>query len=1257
MYQYYYLFVIDLEILHDLWNFERLGIFMEVIEIREDAGRQDGAVLRIDGYDYQVTVTSPFDNDQREELDWYFEEYLRFPFADQVRARQAGESITAYGEALFGQLFGSPDAREAYGDLKKRAYPDKLAIAVIGSPTFQGLHWEAVKDPKLPRPFALDVPIMRRRTAAPPPLEAVPANSPTLNLLVLTARPGEARDVGYRTITRPLVGTLRQAQLRVDVDFVRPGTWQALVERLEATTQDRGAGYYHAVHFDLHGGLLTYDEFVEQQQAPAPTDSLTLRGRWGREEIAPYEGSKAFLCFQPEKDDPTGLGEAEELAGLLLKHKIPIAILNACQSGRQVGAEESSLAARLLEAGVQSALGMAWSVTVSAAEKLIPKLYGDLFAGRPLGSAVLAGRRILAAEKRRQAAYNETIELEDWLLPVTYQNREPKLAFREFTAEEAGRWYTEAAERSPEPVTEYGFFGRDLDVLRIETALLTRRNLLLVQGMGGSGKSTLFKHLAHWWELTGLIERTFYFGWDEKAWTRAQIMREAAPKVLPADIARIYDNMSEAAQQQAVAAAFRGKRHLLILDNLESVMAAPLAIPHSLTEKERDELRGFLATLAGGQTLVLLGSRGEEAWLAKDTFAKNVYQLEGLDPEAASDLADAVLQRAGAQPRRAENAFKELMTLLAGYPLALQVVLPHLATKTSAEVLEELRSGLAKIDVAPGADPIVARTQSLMACIDYSHGHLDPGDQALLACFAPFTGVINTAFLDGYQHQLAEEPALAELPLKRLREVLERALSLGLLQRNPRASFLLHPQPALSWFLTGRLDAADQTERRHAIERAFRKHYNGFGNVLCDLQVSKTPEEYRLAPILVEQEYANLGIALRYALDQHASIVTPYTALSNHLDYLQDHTRGRELAELVLAKLELLPSEAITGRSAIQFAGVIESIATRQLELREFDRARTSYERALAILDGVKDFEPQLVGQGRAAIFHQLGSVALRQRRLTEAKDFFERALEIQIEFRDHSGTASTYHMLGSVAVDRHNFTDAEDAFRKALEIRLEFNDRKEIVITYSELGSLALIQDRLMEAEEWYNKALAIVLEFANRYRLSLVYHQLGAVAHRQRHYSKAEDAYRKALAVSLEYKDYHSAAATYHQLGVVAQDRGRLEEAESAYNKALETYVALSERYELGDTYHQLGRLAETRARFAEAEDAYCQALAIFVEFENEVSAGTVLRSFARVWRITGSTSIPNSVAVILKIEPDKVTMLFRQSFSADSEPPEQP
>jgi tetratricopeptide (TPR) repeat protein len=1182
------------------------GLPRDLIEIREDVSRPSGVVVRIDGYDYPTTIAAPFEAGQESELDWYFEEHVRLPFTDTVRARQAGESVSAYGEALFRQLVASDEAREAYRALKTRSYPDQLAITVIGSPVFQALHWEALKDPRLPRPFALDTPIVRRGAAVAP--EARASASPTLNLLVVTARPAGAYDVGYRAITRPLVATLRQARLRVDVDFVRPGTWQALVERLEAATRDRGAGYYHVIHFDLHGGLLTHADFMARQTGFPPADGLTTHGRWGRRELAPYDGVKGFLSFEPFAGDASGLVEAGEIADLLLKHKIPIAILTSGQSGKQVGEQESSLAARLWAAGTHSVLGMAWSVTISAAERLIPTLYGELFAGRSLGAAVLAGRRTLYADKTRRAAFNETIELEDWLLPVVYQNREPALIFRAFTEEDAKNWYAEEAARSPEPEPEYGFFGRDLDVLRIETALLNKRNLLLVQGMGGSGKTTLLKHLAHWWELTGLVEGSFYFGWDERAWTRGQILRALAPNVgLAASVLRAFDAISEAAQQQAVAAALRARRYLIIFDNLESVTGAPLAIPHSLDEAGRQQLRGFLVALAGGASLVLLGSRGDEGWLAAGSFADNVHLLEGLDPGAASDLADAVLRRAGAQNRRTESAFRELMTLLAGYPLALQIVLPHLAAKSAAEVLDELRQGLAEADaVTSGSDPVMARTPSLMTCIDYSHGHLDPEAQALLACFAPFTGFINTMLLDRYQKALGEEPALAGLPIARLGEVLEGAR--GLVQRDGTVGFLLRPQPALSWFLTQRLAAADQTERHQAIERAYRKLYDEYADLLSRLQQAKDdPEERQLGQFLVEQEYANLGTALRLALDQQASILSFYLVLSRHLDRLQDDRRGLELGELVLTRLEHLPREVLTGPRGAEFVGVIDDIATRQLQLHQLDRARTTYERALAVLDDLDGLDPRKAALLRASTFHQLGRVAQAQRRFEEAGIAYKKALNTQA-FDDRHSAAITYHQLGTLAQDQRRFDEAEAAYKRALEIYIAFDDRHSAATTY----------------------------------------HQLGTVAQQQRRFDEAEAAYKHALEIYVAFNDRYQQAGTYHQLGTVAAEQRRFDEAEAAYNRALEIKLAFDDRHGAADTYHQLGTVALEQRRFDEAAVAYRQALEIFVTLQEDRGAAIVFHSLARLWGVTGSASIPAAVASVMNIKRTEAKRLLKKLSS---------
>lgn len=65
------------------------------------------------------------------------------------------------------------------------------------------LHWEALNDPNQ-GPIALEVPLIRN-TCKPPVIEAKAQSSPTIRLLVVTARPNGRKDVGYRTVSRPLV--------------------------------------------------------------------------------------------------------------------------------------------------------------------------------------------------------------------------------------------------------------------------------------------------------------------------------------------------------------------------------------------------------------------------------------------------------------------------------------------------------------------------------------------------------------------------------------------------------------------------------------------------------------------------------------------------------------------------------------------------------------------------------------------------------------------------------------------------------------------------------------------------------------------------------------------------------------------------------------------------------------------------------------------------------------------------------------------
>ncbi len=662
---------------------------MNVIRVREQPGGlgSSNATVSFDyGPEYPSTLHNPFSEPEEKLLEWYFERYVSFPFNKERDAQRAAKSITDYGERLFKQIFADPGAFISYRQCIQAGL-NTLQLEIAGSPEFHRLHWEALKDPQLPQPLALHAPVVRKNLV-PQVLSAAVRPSPTINLLLVTARPFGASDQAYRTISNPLVELLRQANLRVQIEILRPGTYQALDQHLREVSAHHGVGYYHVLHFDAHGATLPYDQLQKEMKE----SRYQWQKRYGRAHIQPYEGFKAFLFMESEQDNTADPVEATELANLLLSHQVPITILNACQSGKQVGTSETSLGSRLIQLGVQLVLATGYTFNVTAAELLMRTLYSKLFAGYELSMAICSARQELYNRKERRAVFNYPIELEDWLLPVVYQNSTQRLTLREFTPEEAAAYYGRLATGYKARQPNYGVVGRDLDILKIEKRLLIKRNLLLMRGKEGVGKTALLQHLGSWWQTTGFVQQVFYFDYNDKTWTRQQILTTNARRLLSnVEYVRDFQPLGLEAQQAMLTRCLRAEHHLLILDNLESITGAHHAIKHTLSAKEQKALHSFLVDLAGGRTLVVLSSRSDEKWLAQGTFGDNIYELGGLDPEAAATLADCILEQHGATVYRQDANLQKLLMHLEGLPLALETELAKLAHQKPAEVLSDLQ--------------------------------------------------------------------------------------------------------------------------------------------------------------------------------------------------------------------------------------------------------------------------------------------------------------------------------------------------------------------------------------------------------------------------------------------------------------------------------------------------------------------------------------------------------------------------------------
>ncbi|MCU7243138.1 MAG: tetratricopeptide repeat protein [Microcystis aeruginosa WS75] len=1207
---------------------------MLVLTIREE-GMNDGgftASLNFDsGNSYPITVTDPFTNQEEKQLEWYFEEWLVFPTLDRDKAQKAANSVQNYGENLFKQVFQSNlNAYGEYRDLRKQL--SQLQIIIESqSPEFQALHWESLKDPDLPRPFSIDCIISRqRRGATVVPVQM--ATYPTINLLVVIARPNEESDVNYRTISRPLVELVNSSEIPVKIDILRPGTYESLTRHLD----EKGEGYYHVIHFDVHGGLMEYEQYERQVHG----DSWRYQRGWGLEDLAEYEGVKAFLFLEGEEKGQATPVEATELANLLTGKNIPICILNACQSAKQISQEsedyrETSLGSRLMTAGMQAVVAMGYSVTVSAAKLMMKPIYQQLLNGKDLTEAMRKGRLELFNNKQRRAYYNTIIDLEDWLLPVIYCRSKINLNLRPFTPEEEEKYWEHIGNQYVFPLPEYGFVGRDLEILKMEKALL-KHNILLLKGMGGTGKTTLLNYLREWWQKTNWATHIFYFGYDRKAWTLEQIVYEIGQGIYNRFEQASFQAMNLKARVRKLEQKLRSEAYILILDNLESVTGQPLAIQNTLPENEREAVAEFLKNLVGGKTKVILGSRSEETWLQRRTFKENIYHLQGLDQESRTELAERILERQAKSRKNAikkDDYFKRLMKLLAGYPLAMEVVLANLKRQSP----EEIWQGLQLAELVNVGDE--NKTNNIIKCVEYSHSNLSEEAQKLLLCLAPFSGFIYLDFIPQYSQQLQQLEPLQGYQFDQFDAAIEEAIHWGLLSpMSEEIPSFLTIQPIFPYFLKTKLkELAPETQA--AIWEGFKNHYRGLADYYSKLLDSKNPQEKQWGILFCRWEYENLFNALQICLKKQENIHI-FFCLHQYFAVTKDVSNRLKLCESVCQACQTYPEEIKTGIIGGNIANALGNLAIAYQDTKNYEQAKQTQLKFIELTQNLQGVDEQKKAYSLGCGYHNLGMVAQQLREWVQARHYYQQALKIYIEYGDRFSQARPLHNLGAVAQELREWELARSYYQQSLEIKIEYGDRFSQASTLHQLGVVAQELREWEQARSYYRQALEIKIEYGDRFSQASTLHQLGMVAQKLREWEQARSYYRQALEIYIEYGARYEQAITLHNLGAVAQELREWEQARSYYQQALEIYIEYGNRYEQAGTLHQLGIVAEGVGELSQAKSYYLQDLQILAEFNDNYTIQTFsLPRLVALYQQTQDEEIFVAVADILGVGVEEV------------------
>ncbi|MEM9275152.1 MAG: tetratricopeptide repeat protein, partial [Cyanobacteria bacterium P01_F01_bin.143] len=229
----------------------------------------------------------------------------------------------------------------------------------------------------------------------------------------------------------------------------------------------------------------------------------------------------------------------------------------------------------------------------------------------------------------------------------------------------------------------------------------------------------------------------------------------------------------------------------------------------------------------------------------------------------------------------------------------------------------------------------------------------------------------------------------------------------------------------------------------------------------------------------------------------------------------------------------------------------------------------------------------------------ELGGAYLSRRKFIRAREYYQQALNIKIEYGDRHSQASTYHQLGIVTQELREYETAREYYQQALDIDIEYGDRYEQAATHHQLGYVAQNLREYETAREYYQQALDIKIEYGDRYEQASTYHELGRVAQQLREYEIAREYYQQALDIKIEFGDRYFQASTYHQLGRVAQDLREYETAREYYQQTLDIDIEYGDRYSQASTYHQLGIVAQELREYETAREYYQQALDIKIEF----------------------------------------------------------
>ncbi|MBN2856768.1 MAG: tetratricopeptide repeat-containing sensor histidine kinase [Candidatus Delongbacteria bacterium] len=255
-------------------------------------------------------------------------------------------------------------------------------------------------------------------------------------------------------------------------------------------------------------------------------------------------------------------------------------------------------------------------------------------------------------------------------------------------------------------------------------------------------------------------------------------------------------------------------------------------------------------------------------------------------------------------------------------------------------------------------------------------------------------------------------------------------------------------------------------------------------------------------------------------------------------------------------------------------------------------------------------------GDNRIRTLLDLGSMYLEENKFHDSEKFLLEALKISDNRTESTTVSLLYKNLGEVCLKLFKLSDARNYFLKALELTPEKNKRA-VSFIYSGLGDAMTKMTKMDEGLNYYFKSLELRTQLKFWMGISEVMNKIGVNYFYQSDYNKALEYFNQSLKIrEKRHENEEAVAACLNNISLACYHKGDYPKALEFCLKTLNIYQRTRNSEKQGMCYNNLGLIYFETSLFSEALECQFKALKLKERTNNPPFIANTLSNIGMIY-----------------------------------------